>query len=172
MTSTVPRNPIDFDNPAAVRRFARFISVAIVLAAGAFALVVAKIAAGEPSSAAAPAFEPKEHRLYTPFTIAAGACVVLGSFIGARMHGLQGALADRCRRTLTLHIAGLALSEAAALLGLVLVFLTRSWEVGLPAAFGALGLFSSITRAEFRFGRLVEESAGSAESSVQDLDPK
>lgn len=155
MTSTVPRTPIDFDDPAAVRRFARLISLGIALGAVAFAAVVNMMPGGE-----APATAPQEHPLYTPAVLIAAACVLVGTFIGSRMHALVGPLADRCRRTLTLHIISLALAEGATFLGLVLVLMTRSWDVVLPAAIGFAGLATSIIRGEFRFTRLVEEKAG------------
>jgi hypothetical protein len=156
MASTVPRNPIDFDNPAAVRRFARMISIAILAGAGAFAALVSTMVRGEAAA------DAKEHRLYTPFVIAAAAMVLAGTALGSRMHTIAGPMAERCRKTLTLHIVSLALAEGAAFLGLILVLITKSWDAVLPAAIGFAGLATSVIRGEFRFSRLVEEAAGAS----------
>jgi hypothetical protein len=155
MTRTLPQTPIDFENPAAVRKFARIISLAIFLGAAAFAVVINMLPAGP-----TPVEAPQEHKLYTPFVIIAAALVLVATSIGSRMHTFQGPLAARCRRTLTLHIITLAFCEAAAFLGLVLVTITHSWDVVLPAAIGFAGLVTTIIRGEFRFSRLVEEAAG------------
>ena len=104
-----------------------------------------------------PIAAPAEHRLYTPFVIAAAGCVLFGTFLGSRMHALQGTIPDRCQRTFTLHVLSLGLAEAATFLGLILVLITRSWDVVLPAAIGIAGLATTIIRGEFRFNRLVDE---------------
>lgn len=107
----------------------------------------------EPASKA-----PAGHPLYTPFVVAAAALVLVGAFTGSRMHTVQGSIAERGRKTLALHVVSLALAEAATFLGLVLVLLTRSWEVVLPAAIGFAGLVTSAIRGEFRFSRLAAEA--------------
>jgi len=147
------RTPIDYADPRAVRGLARIIAFAIVGGALAFALVITIL----PRE---PAFEnPQEHPLHTPFVIVAAAFVFIATAIGMRMHGYRGTLAERTRRTFQAQIAGLALSEAATLLGLVLVLITHSWDAILPAALGSAGLATCAVRGEVRFGSLVEEAA-------------
>jgi hypothetical protein len=145
---------MDFADPRAVRRLARIIAFAIIGSALAFALAITLL---PPESA----FEnPKEHPLHTPFVVVAAMLVFVATAIGTRMHGYRGTLTERTRRTFVAQIAGLALSEAATLLGLVLVLITRSWDAVLPAALGFAGLATCTVRGEVRFGSLVTEAAG------------
>jgi hypothetical protein len=92
-----------------------------------------------------------------PFVWIAFGLVVVATVVGTRMHTIQGTFAERTRKTLVAHVASLALCEAAAFLGLVLVLLVHSWKVVLPAALGFAGLATSIIRGEIRFGSLVDE---------------
>jgi hypothetical protein len=156
MASTLPETRIDFEDSATVRRYARIISIAILGGAAAFAAVVTSMLQG-----ATPMEAPKEHSLYMPFVIIAFGLVVIATIIGTRMHTFTGTLAERSRKTFIAHVASLALSEGAAFLGLVLVLMTRSWDVVLPAALGFAGLATSIIRGEIRFSGLVEEKNAS-----------
>ena len=97
--------------------------------------------------------------LHTPFVVVAAMLVFVATAIGTRMHGFGARLAERTRKTFLAHIAALALSEAATILGLVLVLITRSWDAVLPAALGFAGLATCAVRGEVRFGSLVTEAA-------------
>jgi hypothetical protein len=145
------QNPIDFGDAKAVRRFARVISVAIIMGAGAFAAVLSSmVPRGAPDAT--------DHELYNTFVIIAVGLVLFATTIGTRMHGFQGTPEERRRKTLVAHVVSLGLSEGAAFLGLVLVLTTRSWSVILPAALGFAGLATSAIRGEVRFSSLVQEA--------------
>jgi hypothetical protein len=147
------RTHVDFADPRAVRRVARIIAFAIIGGAITFALVI-------PAISTEPRLDnPQEHPLHTPFVVVAAMFVFVATAIGTRMHGYRGTLAERTSRTFKAQIAGLALSEAATLLGLVLVLITRSWDSVLPAALGFGGLATCAIRGEVRFGSLVTEAA-------------
>jgi hypothetical protein len=149
-------SPIDFENARAVRKLARVISFGIVTGAAAFAAVVNLMPMG-----GVPAGDPEEHRLYTPFVIAAAGLVFMATALGTRMHGIRGTPAERHRKTFLAHVITLALSEAAVFLGLVLVMITHSWKPVLPAALGFAGLATCAIRGEMRFSALVEEADAS-----------
>jgi F0F1-type ATP synthase membrane subunit c/vacuolar-type H+-ATPase subunit K len=146
-------SPIDFEDARAVRKFARVISLGIISGAAAFAAVVNLMPMGD-----LPAGDPEEHRLYTPFVIAAAGLVFSATAVGTRMHGFRGTPAERNRKTFFAHVITLALSEAAVFLGLVLVMITHSWKPVLPAALGFAGLATCAIRGEMRFSALVEEA--------------
>jgi hypothetical protein len=155
--SAPPRGSIDFEEPASVRKFSRIISFAIVGGAAAFAAVVASTIPAAP-----PAEAPAEHRLYLPAVIVAFAVVLVATLIGVRMHGFQGTREERARKTLVAHVISLALCEAAALLGLVVVLVAKSWDAILPAALGFAGLATVAIRGEIRMSRLVEDAGSQA----------
>jgi hypothetical protein len=148
-----PRRSIDFEDPKAVRKLARIISFAILAGAGAFAAVVATMLAGDP-----PESGWTRHPIYDTAVYVSFALVIVGTLIGIRMHTIPGTLAERARKMVFAHVVSLALSEGAAMLGFVVVLLSRSWEPALPALLGCAGLVTSAIRGEIRFSGLVEQA--------------
>jgi hypothetical protein len=145
---------MNFEDPASVRKLARIISLAIFMGALSFGLVIRMLPPD--TSQATP---PTENALYMPFVIISAALVLLATFIGTRMHTFRGTLGQRTQRTFTAHVVSLALCEGAALLGLVFVLLTKSWDGILPAALGFAGMLACIIRGEVRFNALVDEKS-------------
>jgi hypothetical protein len=152
MASTLPETQIQLENPVVARKYARIIAFAILAGAGAFAAVLSGMVKG-----ATPPGPATDHALYMPFLLVSLGLVLVATTIGTRMHVLRGTLGERSRKTLMTHVITMALSEAAVFLGLVLVWITRSWDAILPAALGIAGLVTSTIRGEVRFGALVEE---------------
>lgn len=151
MTPTVPDPSVRFEDPVPVRRTARVISLALGAGVIAFFLYLyTTVPEGGDGSAL-------RHSLYQPAVWVCAGLVIVATLIGTRMHTFRGTLNERIRKTLTTHVTTLALCEMAAVLGLALIFITKSWDAKLPAVLGALGIVMCAMRGELRFSALVDE---------------
>lgn len=96
------------------------------------------------------------------FLVVAVVLHVGSMLVGRKMHETEGDAATRTRRAFRLHLTSLAMAEAVAITGLVLVLIKGTWEACLPFAIGFATMIACFVRALVAFDRIAEEAPRAA----------
>ncbi len=151
-------NPEIYGDVRRTRSIMRLIALSLLAAAGGFAIVVqVMIRDAEPEGVPNPADFLQDKWL--------GASIVLvlaSTYIGSRIHDVRGSTAAKTQQVSKRLLLTFALSDVAALIGLVHVLTVKSWEVKLAPIIGGVSLLLCLMRAEFAYGRIIRDETGPA----------